>query len=269
MDKKRIDDIIDYISLFQNGCETYLSPLCDPENKKVLVIGSGWGTEVAWLIGKNAKDIVGIDPAPRSDIPLKQYLEKHGLAGTFEIIKGTTEDILKSKEHYFDLIVSHNVFEHIMDLKTVFEHIPKLLSKKGRVAIFTDPLFYSSYGSHMHIEPWEHLWGDLESIKEKVPPDQWHNYNNGLNRMTVSSFLKEVQDSGAIVSQFYLKPDKNLSKYPLYKDMLDKITGISPMDFTIEGISIEFFYNIMDNQPVRLIENDWVELQNLRRQIKN
>lgn len=60
--------------------------------------------------------------------------------------------------------------------------------------------------------------------------------------MTTSSFLKEVIDSGAIVSQFYLKPDRNLSKYPLYKSKLEKTTKLSPFDATIEGISIEFFY---------------------------
>lgn len=268
MDDKRIEEIVKHISIFQNGCEKFLSPLCNPTNKKVLVIGSGWGTEIAWLLSKKPQEIIGIDPAPRSEIPLKKYLEIHNLKGKYEIIEGTTEDIIKDKEHYFDLILSHNVFEHIMDLKAVFEHIPKLLSTTGRVAIFTDPLYYSSCGAHMNIKPWEHLWGDLDSIKEKVPAYQWSDYEHGLNKMTVSSFLKEVNDSGAIISQFYLKPDRNINEYPLYKEKLKDISGISPFDLTTEGISIEFFYNADQNQPIRLIENEWGELQKLRLEVK-
>lgn len=247
MDEKRIIEIVDHISIFQKGCEKFLSPLCNPTNKKVLVIGSGWGTEIAWLLGKKPSEIVGIDPAPRSEIPLKRYLNHNNLTSNYEIIRGTTEDILSNKEHYFDLILSHNVFEHIMDLKSIFTDIPKLLSPSGRVAIFTDPLYYSSCGAHMNIEPWEHLWGDLSSIRKRVPPYQWHDFENGLNKMTVSTFLKEVKDSGAIVSQFYLRPDRNISKYPIYEEKLMNITDISPFDLTIEGISIEFFYKTLIN----------------------
>ncbi len=240
MEQKQIDEITNYIAKFQPGCEKYLSPLCDPKDKKVLVIGSGWGTEIAWLLSKGAKEIVGIDPAPRSQIPLDIYVEKNKLKGDYQIIKGQIEDLVKEKEKYFDLVVSHNVFEHIMDLTKVFNNIPKILSENGKVAIFTDPLYYSSVGAHLNIEPWEHLWGDLDAIKERVSNYQWHEFSNGLNKMTVSSFLKEVIDSGAIITQFFLKPDRNLDKFHLYQD---KLKNIPPADLTIEGISIELYYS--------------------------
>lgn len=245
MEEKRIVEIVNYISSFQQGCENSLSPLCQPKNKKILVIGSGWGTEIAWLLSKGAKEVIGVDPAPRSQIPLDRYVEKNNLKGNYQIIKGQLEDIINNKGRYFELIVSYNVFEHIMDLKKVFTDIPKVLSNDGTVAIFTDPLFYSSAGSHLNIKPWEHLWGNSDDIKEKVSKYQWHEYENGLNKMTVSSFLKEIIDSGAIISQFYLRPDRNISKYHLYRD---KIKNISPVDLTTEGISVEFFFKSEENQ---------------------
>lgn len=243
MDNERLVEVVKYIDQFQSSCDEFLSPLCNPINKKVLVIGSGWGTEVAWLIKQGAKEIVGIDPAPRPTNPLDRYITEKELKGTYSIIRGTIEDITEEHTGYFDLIISHNVFEHIMDLEKTFKIIPKLLDKSGQVAIFTAPLFFSSCGSHLDIRPWEHLWGDLDNIRSRVPPFKWHDYTTGMNKMTFTSFLENVVKSGAIVKKLSTRPDRNIRELPQYLDKILLKNNISLFDLTVEGISISFYYH--------------------------
>ncbi|CAA6816231.1 MAG: Unknown protein [uncultured Sulfurovum sp.] len=247
MDDKRLAEVVKHIDQFQESCDEFLSPLCNPCNKKVLIIGSGWGTEVAWLLKQGAKEIVGIDPAPRPTNPLNKYIAEKNLQGTYKITRGTVDDITEEYSEHFDLIISHNVFEHIMNLEETFKAIPKLLNKKGRVAIFTAPLFFSSCGSHLNIKPWEHLWGNLDDIKSKVPPFKWSDYTTGMNKMTLTSFLECVINSGAIVTKLYTRPDRNIQEFPKYIDKILLKNKISLFDLTVEGISIEFFYHVDKN----------------------
>lgn len=135
----------------------------------------------------------------------------------------------------FDAIISNNVFEHIFDIVGTLEECRRFMpDKNNRLHIFTDPLFYSSVGSHLPIDPWEHLRIDEDEMKQKLPPDaNWDQYKNGLNRMTITSFLDSVRRAGMAVEHLSVVPDRNRELYLNFnRDM-----RVAPMDALLEGIS--------------------------------
>ena len=244
MDRERINYIKKYIQRFQAGCNTYLSPLCDPSNKYVFVIGSGWGTEIFWALSNGAKEVVGIDPSHRSTEPLDELIQENFRKKVhYETYQGILEEYVACEKRRFDLILSHNVFEHIEDVLSTLRAIPEILKDNGRLAIFTDPLFFSSVGSHLNIEPWEHLWGDLESKKDAFAGYEWHQYQT-LNRMTTSDFVGYLKGSKAIALQFFLKPDRNLKNFQLYRERIAQKCDASILDLTTEGISAEIAWKM-------------------------
>ena len=244
MERDRINHLKQYIQQFQAGCNAYLAPLCDPRNKRVFVIGSGWGTEIYWALSKGAKAVVGIDPAPRSTEALDEVIqESFRKKMHYETYQGILEEYVVDEKRKYDLILSHNVFEHIEDVLSTLRVVPKILKDNGRLAIFTDPLFFSSAGSHLNIEPWEHLWGDLEAKKDTFPGYQWHGYK-ALNRMTASDFIGYIKESDGMALQFFLKPDRNLNKFQHYRERIAKKCDASILDLTTEGISVEIAWNL-------------------------
>lgn len=225
---ERVQELEAYIERFQPHCERHLAPLADPAGKRVLVLGSGWGTEVLWALRRGASFVLGVDPASRSGQPLEAALKKQAVSGGYEIRRATTLDLDQTRD--FDLILSNNVAEHIHGLKATMGSLRGLLRQNGRVAIFADPLFYSSMGSHLKVEPWQHLMEDVRSL---VPASGWEEYKYGLNRMTVTDFLGAVRESGLVLIKFSTVPDRNLRRLKL---AVNKI-GHYPMDLGLEGVS--------------------------------
>jgi SAM-dependent methyltransferase len=153
----------------QQHCDHFLTPLAAPAGKRVLVVGAGAGTEMLWCLRHGAREVVGIDAAEQSPQALSGAISQLGLgSGRFSLLRMQIEeaDVLEER---FDLVLSNNVFEHLGDLPRAFQVCARLVeSGSGRIAIFTAPLFYSSCGSHLPTEPWEHLWEDPERLRRRL-----------------------------------------------------------------------------------------------------
>ncbi len=69
----------------------------------------------------------------------------------FEMVYGNIydENFPYSKEH-FDLIVLHDVFEHLEKKESVLEKLKSCLKSDGRILI-TFPPYYSAYGAHQQL----------------------------------------------------------------------------------------------------------------------
>jgi SAM-dependent methyltransferase len=156
----------------------------------------------------------------------------------------------------FDLVLSNNVFEHLTDLKRAFEVCASLAEPgTGRIAIFTDPLYYSSAGSHLPAEPWEHLWGASEALRARllgaVPPHhalrrmdlpEYLFSEISLNRMRLGDLLEALRASGLVVLNLRVLRDRHLKDLPACLDRLDGVRqteGLTVTDFAIEGIGLE------------------------------
>lgn len=236
MDQNRLEGLVDYIKRHEVHLDTYLRPLFDPKDKRILVIGSGWGTETYWSLINGASYVLGVDPADRPTTPIVEALTGTGYVAKFEHRIASTADV-NEIDGPFDAIISNNVFEHIFDIAGVLRDCRRLMPNKGnRLHIFTDPLYYSSVGAHLPLSPWQHLTAsksDIEADPKNKPA--WTQYETGLNCMTITDFLAGVRSSGMWVEKLSIIPDRNRTKF--VNHVRDFPPHYKPMDLLLEGIS--------------------------------
>lgn len=113
------------------------------------------------------------------DIETRRVELANAMRGTrdFEMVYGSIydEDFPCSKEQ-FDLIVLHDVFEHLEKKELVLEKLKSCLKSDGRILI-TFPPYYSAYGAHQQLLsskagkiPFFHLFPfAISSIIDKLP----------------------------------------------------------------------------------------------------
>jgi len=231
--------LADYILRFQNHCDNYLSRLANPKGKSVLVIGAGSGTEMLWAMRHGASEVVGIDVVVKPTEPLALAMSELQVKRPppYEIVDLGVEEI-ETLGRKFDLVLSNNTFEHLPDIRSAFKAIRSVVEPQhGRVAIFTDPLFYSSHGAHLAVGPWDHLDHEAEELRAKTPePYIWNEYET-LNKMTLISFLEAVREAELVILQLFIVADRELDRLP---QRLAAIHSSAPVtDLALEGIGIE------------------------------
>jgi SAM-dependent methyltransferase len=230
-------EITAYIQKWDAHLETYFGDKVALAGRRLLVVGSGWGTEILWALKQGAAFVAGIDPRSAERAYVEGALAEQGLsdrAARFALYQGTTPTLADIGT--FDLILSNNVFEHVDGLSANLAALARFLPDKGgRIFIFTDPLFLSSQGHHMPIEPWEHLTQTQEMIRARVTPNQWKEYRTGLNGMTITSFLDAVREAGLVLLDLGVRPDPNLDRFAEVRDALPP--ALKPMDLCLSGVS--------------------------------
>ena len=233
----------------QQHCDHFLTPIADPAGKRVLVAGSGAGTEMLWCLRQGAEEVVGIDILEQTEEALRAACAKFNLKPNFSMHRIAIEDAAKLGRR-FDLLLSNNVFEHVSDLPRSLRACAELIGANGRIAIFTDPLYYSSSGSHLPHEPWEHLWAEGKELRErlvrKLGPDHavsklsdFDDYlfrEISLNRMRITELIEAVRASGLVMINLRVIPDRNLPSLPQYRD---RVIHLPVLDLAIEGLAAE------------------------------
>ncbi|HEV7518632.1 MAG TPA: class I SAM-dependent methyltransferase, partial [Thermoanaerobaculia bacterium] len=197
-------------------------------------------------------EVLGLDVVPQSPNALAAAIARLGLPATsrFSILELGIEQA-DSLGRRFDLVLSNNVFEHLPHLDRAFEVCARLVEPyRGRLAIFTDPLYYSSAGSHLPVEPWEHLWGEPEAVRQRLLGSglgAGHPLRSmdlgtyltdeiSLNRMRLGDFLEGIRKAGLAVLNLRLVRDRHLADLCHYRD---RLPGLAEADLTIEGIAAE------------------------------
>lgn len=251
------EDRLRFIREGQRHCDYYLTPLADPRGKSVLVVGAGAGTEMLWSIKNGAREVVGIDVLEQRPAALAAAVAELGLspAPPFSLLRMGIEEagVLGRR---FDLVLSNNVFEHVGDLPRAFAACASLVEPgSGRIAIFTAPLYYSSAGSHLPAEPWEHLWQEPTALRRRLlgqlPPRHALRdldlpaYLDGeisLNRMRLVDLLEAIRASDLAAVNLRLLRDRRLEDLPTYLPRLKAIRrgqGLAVADLALEGLAIE------------------------------
>lgn len=244
-----------FILAGQQHADCYLTPLADPAGKSVLVLGAGAGTDVLWALRHGAREVVGLDVLEQDPSAFRAAASQLGLdAGrvAFRCLDLTEAARLGRR---FDLVLSNNVFEHVADLPGAFAACAEVVEPgRGRVAIFSAPLFYSSNGSHLPTDPWEHLWGDPAAAREKLlasgllPPHhalevldltEYLDREICLNRARLADYLEAIRKSGLTFLHLSVLPDRRLSELPLYIEKIRRANRLDVADLTIEGFAFE------------------------------
>ena len=187
------------------------------EGKKVLDVGCGFGSLCIDVACKRAKKVVGLDI---HEYPLKfaqENLEKNfsQVANNLEFHRGEVYDLPKSE---FDIIISKDAFEHILDLDKVLHQMTTLLKPGGKIYIGCSQLYNSHFGDHGSLIksfiPWAHLM-----LPESFLLKRLNKRNNskissvkelGLNQMSLAEIRSLLFTCGMNVLLFKINASNNL-----------------------------------------------------------
>lgn len=251
------EERLQFVLAGQRHCDFYLSPLTDPANKTVLVAGCGAGTEMLWCLRRGAREVVGIDILEQDAHALEEARSRFDIDPEVRVeIHCLDITAVERLDREFDLVLSNNVFEHIVDVETATRACLSVLERKrGRLAIFSAPLYFSSAGSHLEHEPWEHLWGDAEDVRRKAlnrsesPPEALNrmsleDYLFGeitLNRLRFADYLGAFQRANAVAFKLGILPDRAIHRMSDYEPRVRArgYDDLSPLDLTVEGFFAE------------------------------
>ena len=266
------DERLRYIQSAQAHCDRFLAPIADPRDKSVVVVGCGAGTEMLWALRHGAREVVGLDVVPQSPVALTAAAAEAGLdTSRFRILQLAAEDAAALGRR-FDLVLSNNVFEHLPDLVGAFHACAALVAPwHGRVAVFTDPLYFSSAGSHLPIQPWEHLWAEPAALRSRLLPDlpprhplhelelaAYLDDEITLNRMRLVDFVDAARQSGLAFLNLQLIVDRALATLPARRAAIAARWSAevgATADLALEGIAAELLLPSAPDDPTLLLES--------------
>ena len=223
------------------------------QGKHVLDLGCGTGLHgVAYIIA-GAKSYMGLDPK----IDLDSDLCKNRRSGKVEpfgstprqimtqmprirLVSGTFEDI--APEETFDLIVLHNVTEHLRNIETVFQGIFERLHADGAL-LFHHHNFYCWNGHHLpprsvgqinagdpkqaDVIDWNHLSFE--------PPDG-HYIRTGLNKIRLDE-LRQLTARYLEISQWdEIRATKSEGGGRLTQDILARHKQYSERELAVKNV---------------------------------
>ena len=126
----------------------------------VLEIGCGDGGNLL-PFSERGCEVVGVDMAECRINDAKRFFEELGAEGQF-----IASDVfaIKEFEHHFDLIICHDVIEHIMDKGSFLSKLRNFLRPQG-IVFMSFPAWQMPFGGHQQIcrskflshLPWFHL----------------------------------------------------------------------------------------------------------------
>jgi SAM-dependent methyltransferase len=176
-------------------------------NKDVLDFGCGPGSEAVEIAEHGARHVVGIDLRQRwLDLGVEHAAER-GVADRCTFAREWSDPV--------DLIVSLDSFEHFADPAAVLTHMRGLLRPGGKVLAAFGPTWYHPLGGHIYsVFPFSHL---LFSERALVRWRSLHKSDgartieeSGLNKMTISRFIRLVEASPLRFASFELLPIRPL-----------------------------------------------------------
>ena len=176
-------------------------------DKDVLDFGCGPGSEAVEIAEHGAAHVIGIDLRQQwLDLGI-EHAAARGVADRCTFAREWSDPV--------DLIVSLDSFEHFADPAGVLAHMRGLLRPGGKVLAAFGPTWYHPLGGHIYsVFPFSHL---LFSERALVRWRALHKSDgattiaeSGLNKMTISRFIRLVEASPLRFASFELLPIRPL-----------------------------------------------------------
>ncbi len=134
----------------------YFYPYWELRGKRVLDVGTGLGGKLPFYTEEGAAFLVGVDLDKTSVHIAREYLNRLGLSGAKNIVTVTVADAvaLPFRSNSFDVVISINTFEHILEVEKALWECYRILRPGGLVFLHFPP-YYSPWGPHL--ESWIHF----------------------------------------------------------------------------------------------------------------
>ncbi len=176
---------------------------------QVADVGCGLGSMCIDIAQAGASKVVGLDLAPKAIAFANAYLQQNhpDLQGVVSFVE---QDLKDYPPETFDIIVSKDSFEHILDLPAMLSEMHKRLRPGGRVYAGFGPLYNSPFGDHGHAQsrvPWMHLLIGRERMLARVrrrwPKGEFRSLHDiGLNGLAFADYCRIFAASGFNIVYF-------------------------------------------------------------------
>lgn len=175
----------------------------------VLDVGCGYGSLCVDTALSGARRVLGIDTNLEVIEFAREYVRRH-IPETQNMMRFVHTDLRDFEPDVrFDIIVSEDAFEHILDIEAVVEEMSERLKPGGRLYTGFGPLWNSPFGGHRRMKmpiPWGHLllpeslllWRLNRSREDKL----FSMYDLGLSKMSMAGFKRLFERSGLAIAYF-------------------------------------------------------------------
>ena len=180
----------------------------DLSNAHIVDIGCGHGSLCIDLALSGAKKVLGLD----IDAHLIEFANEN-LRRNYPQLKSVLEfrnvDLRDYPELEFEVAVSKDTFEHIMDLEGMLGAISSRLQPGGRIYAGFGPLYNAPSGDHGRTHTptlWGHLLVPEQTIFERLNRHRKTTISSvhdlGLNGMSLQDYKRAFRESGLSVEYF-------------------------------------------------------------------
>jgi SAM-dependent methyltransferase len=165
------------------------------KDKTVLDFGCGEGGFVLSMASKINCIVHGIDIQDEFQVA-NTYIQENKLTNA-KLILGNSEIL---QDATYDVIISHDSFEHFEDPELVLNEMVRLLKPNGQLLIKFGPTWMSPYGRHMSgtfkkNQPWIHLFIPEKNMmrvhsvyhNDEMLYEKYNDLLGGLNKMTIGN----------------------------------------------------------------------------------
>jgi SAM-dependent methyltransferase len=204
--------------------------------KRVADFGSGLGRQSIAMVKKHHSTCVGIELHDGSRLEAQQNALKANIpADKISFVPTISSDMLGT----FDVVISHNSFEHFGQPEKILETMRGLLKENGVLLITFGPPWLAPYGSHMSFFcrlPWVNVFFSEKTVmaaRSKYRNDgakRYEEVESGLNKMTVARFERIVSAINMRFVQKNYECIRNISalgKLPLLREFfINQVTAV-------------------------------------------
>jgi ubiquinone/menaquinone biosynthesis C-methylase UbiE len=167
------------------------------------------------------------------------------------------------KDNCVDLVISHNVFEHIQGLKKAVSEMIRVLKPGGKLYTYFAPIWSSAFGHHFYEDDgskvfsifpeYSHLYFKKEELskiifkhighfkKERIIAENYI-FGNGCNKLFPEDYRNLFNNNGLKIINF-VEIDKHYHNEkttgPLPIKLINLYKNIPPKDFKIVGFEVE------------------------------
>ena len=229
-----------------------LTQLVELKGKKVLEIGCGDG-EIAKLVARASEPqfVYAIDPYSYEIYPF--YEERNLLC-----LPMSAENLL-FPNNYFDVVFSHNVFEHLLNLPQVWQEIKRVIKPGGVFYTHFAPLWTHAYGHHFYEEdeqsfscvfpPYAHLYLSEQEIIELInqnilsleEKDRAKRFILGdvCNKFFPSDYREILSTDEEFKVEEYQENYQHHHNRAVPEEVFSKYSFVTKEDFEISGITLK------------------------------
>lgn len=187
----------------------------DIRGKHILEFGCGVGSLSVYMLEKlGAASVYAID-IEKANIEFAQAnlkINHPDLIGRLDYSSIPVAQVIKPGG--FDLIVTKDVLEHVIQLEECFQELVRLLKPGGSIFAGWGPIYYGPFGGHSLTKiPYDHLILPDSMLISRYNRHSQNKrlsvYDYGLNKLRISDYLKAFEKCGLKIESVHFNVNDN------------------------------------------------------------